>query len=188
VFTIAPDWGAVPFRRPAVQAVQTLAPSSEQLLLLALRSASNDIKDKTELLSARKAIEREMERFKVCEKETKTKAFSKEGLGQALKMDPKEKARTEMREWLNSTVDNLNNQAWHCVRGLAALPSRRTNILVQPRQCLACMLASAHDSRPSPGPASLNIAARQHRQSRCLAGQKEAPVRPSVLWQAGTAR
>jgi CCR4-NOT transcriptional regulation complex NOT5 subunit len=31
---------------------------------------------------ARKLIEREMERFKVCEKETKTKAFSKEGLGQ----------------------------------------------------------------------------------------------------------
>lgn len=34
------------------------------------------------LLEARKLIEREMERFKVCEKETKTKAFSKEGLGQ----------------------------------------------------------------------------------------------------------
>lgn len=34
------------------------------------------------LVDARKLIEREMERFKVCEKETKTKAFSKEGLGQ----------------------------------------------------------------------------------------------------------
>lgn len=34
------------------------------------------------LLDARKLIEREMERFKICEKETKTKAFSKEGLGQ----------------------------------------------------------------------------------------------------------
>jgi len=34
------------------------------------------------LMDARKQIEREMERFKVCEKETKTKAFSKEGLGQ----------------------------------------------------------------------------------------------------------
>lgn len=33
-------------------------------------------------MDARKQIEREMERFKVCEKETKTKAFSKEGLGQ----------------------------------------------------------------------------------------------------------
>lgn len=33
-------------------------------------------------MDARKLIEREMERFKICEKETKTKAFSKEGLGQ----------------------------------------------------------------------------------------------------------
>jgi hypothetical protein len=33
-------------------------------------------------VDARKLIEREMERFKICEKETKTKAFSKEGLGQ----------------------------------------------------------------------------------------------------------
>lgn len=33
-------------------------------------------------MDARKVIEREMERFKICEKETKTKAFSKEGLGQ----------------------------------------------------------------------------------------------------------
>lgn len=33
-------------------------------------------------MDARKIIEREMERFKICEKETKTKAFSKEGLGQ----------------------------------------------------------------------------------------------------------
>ena len=34
------------------------------------------------LLEARKLIENKMEKFKVCEKETKTKAFSKEGLGQ----------------------------------------------------------------------------------------------------------
>jgi CCR4-NOT transcriptional regulation complex NOT5 subunit len=35
--------------------------------------------------------QREMERFKVCERETKTKAFSKEGLGQQAKTDPKER-------------------------------------------------------------------------------------------------
>eukprot|EP00854_Cymbomonas_tetramitiformis_P026325 gene26325-32285_t len=73
-------------------------------------SASSEIKDKKALLDARKLIEREMERFKVCEKETKTKAFSKEGLGQAPKADPKEKARNETREWLNGTVDRLNEQ------------------------------------------------------------------------------
>lgn len=48
-----------------------------------------------------------MERFKVCEKEMKVKAFSKEGLGQATKLDPKEKAKNEMREWINETVDRL---------------------------------------------------------------------------------
>ncbi|KAL6572448.1 CCR4-NOT transcription complex, subunit 3 [Orobanche minor] len=37
-------------------------------------------------MDARKQIEREMERFKICEEETKTKAFSKEGLGQQPKM------------------------------------------------------------------------------------------------------
>jgi hypothetical protein len=31
-----------------------------------------------------------MEQFKVCEKETKTKAYSKEGLAQATKLDPAE--------------------------------------------------------------------------------------------------
>ena len=46
-------------------------------------TASNDVKDKTVLLEYRKKIEIEMERFKVVEKETKTKAFSKEGLAAA---------------------------------------------------------------------------------------------------------
>lgn len=41
---------------------------------------SNDIKDKTILLEVRRRIESKMEQFKVCEKETKTKKFSKEGL------------------------------------------------------------------------------------------------------------
>ena len=49
------------------------------------RLVNNDIKDKNDLLKARKDIEHEMERFKLCEKEMKTKAFSKEGLGAAIK-------------------------------------------------------------------------------------------------------
>ncbi|KAE8788286.1 putative protein ycf45 [Hordeum vulgare] len=53
------------------------------------------------IMDARKQIEREMERFKVCEKETKTKAFSKEGLGQQPKTDPGEKAKAQTRYWLN---------------------------------------------------------------------------------------
>ncbi|XP_051141722.1 general negative regulator of transcription subunit 3-like isoform X2 [Andrographis paniculata] len=78
---------------------------------------SSEIKDKKvsasyeqALIDARKQIEREMERFKICEKETKTKAFSKEGLGQQPKTDPKEKAKSETREWLNNVVSVLENQ------------------------------------------------------------------------------
>ncbi|KAG4401821.1 hypothetical protein GLYMA_02G071300v4 [Glycine max] len=78
---------------------------------------SSEIKDKKvsasyeqALVDARKIIEREMERFKICEKETKTKAFSKEGLGQQPKTDPREKAKSETRDWLNNVVGELENQ------------------------------------------------------------------------------
>ncbi|KAJ7976358.1 CCR4-NOT transcription complex subunit 3 [Quillaja saponaria] len=78
---------------------------------------SSEIKDKKvsasyeqALVDARKLIEREMERFKICEKETKTKAFSKEGLGQQPKTDPKEKAKSETRDWLNNVVSELELQ------------------------------------------------------------------------------
>ncbi|TMW95814.1 hypothetical protein EJD97_008309 [Solanum chilense] len=78
---------------------------------------SSEIKDKKvsasyeqALMDARKLIEREMERFKICEKETKTKAFSKEGLGQQPKTDPKEKAKSETRDWLNNVVGELDSQ------------------------------------------------------------------------------
>ncbi|XP_059647301.1 general negative regulator of transcription subunit 3 isoform X2 [Cornus florida] len=78
---------------------------------------SSEIKDKKvsasyeqALMDARKLIEREMERFKICEKETKTKAFSKEGLGQQPKTDPREKAKSETRDWLNNVVSELESQ------------------------------------------------------------------------------
>lgn len=41
--------------------------------------ASSEIKDKTDITNARKEIERRMERFKLVEKEAKTKSFSKVG-------------------------------------------------------------------------------------------------------------
>lgn len=52
----------------------------------------------------------EMERFKACEKEMKTKAFSKEGLLASSKMDPKEKERHEMGHFLMEMVDELGRQ------------------------------------------------------------------------------
>lgn len=74
------------------------------------RLSSSDVKDKAPLTEARKNIEREMERFKLCEKEAKLKAFSKAALGQADKLDPREQAKVEAREWINSAVDTLNEQ------------------------------------------------------------------------------
>lgn len=53
-----------------------------------------------------------MERFKVVERETKTKAYSKEGLGAAQKLDPAQKEREEMSAWLVQSIDALNLQVW----------------------------------------------------------------------------
>lgn len=52
----------------------------------------------------------QMEKFKTCEKEMKTKAYSKEGLSQAAKLDPREKEKAEMSAWLTTAVDSLFTQ------------------------------------------------------------------------------
>uniref|UniRef100_A0A8C7M3J0 CCR4-NOT transcription complex subunit 3 n=1 Tax=Oncorhynchus mykiss TaxID=8022 RepID=A0A8C7M3J0_ONCMY len=72
--------------------------------------ASNEIKDKRQLVENRKVIETQMERFKVVERETKTKAYSKEGLGLALKVDPAQREKEETGNWLTNTIDTLNMQ------------------------------------------------------------------------------
>lgn len=93
--------------------------------------ASGEIKDKSTLLDYRKLIEtvgvdccieilgmlwvktlflQQMERFKVVERETKTKAYSKEGLGAAQKLDPAQKEREEVSNWLSNSIDTLNLQ------------------------------------------------------------------------------
>ncbi|KAF9057475.1 Not1 N-terminal domain, CCR4-Not complex component-domain-containing protein [Panaeolus papilionaceus] len=72
--------------------------------------ASNDIKDKSSLLENRRLIETQMEKFKACEKEMKTKAFSKEGLIQAAKLDPKEQEKEEAIQWVNHQVEELQMQ------------------------------------------------------------------------------
>jgi CCR4-NOT transcription complex subunit 3 len=95
---------------------------------------SNDIKDKKQLSDARKLIETKMEQFKVrplqprvpglpftsaphgcralqvCEKEAKTKTFSKEGLAREQKIDPREAAKSTTRDWLQTCVSSLNTQ------------------------------------------------------------------------------
>ncbi|KAI0407594.1 Not1 N-terminal domain, CCR4-Not complex component-domain-containing protein [Xylaria palmicola] len=73
-------------------------------------AAGNDIKDKAPLLDHRKLIETQMERFKAVEKAMKTKAYSKEGLSAAAKLDPKEQAKAEAGEFLSNMVDELEQQ------------------------------------------------------------------------------
>ena len=51
-----------------------------------------------------------MERFKAVEKEMKTKAYSKEGLSAAAKLDPKEKEKVEVCQFLSTMVEELERQ------------------------------------------------------------------------------
>lgn len=51
-----------------------------------------------------------MERFKAVEKEMKTKAFSKEGLQLASKLDPKEKEKRETLDFLSNMNEDLERQ------------------------------------------------------------------------------
>lgn len=51
-----------------------------------------------------------MEKFKACEKEMKTKAFSKEGLTQSAKLDPKAQEKLEITAWLQQSVEDLTLQ------------------------------------------------------------------------------
>mgnify|MGYP002393864511 CR=1 FL=1 len=51
-----------------------------------------------------------MEKFKVCEREAKTKAYSKEGLQRSASADPQEKKRMETREWISDFIDTLQSQ------------------------------------------------------------------------------
>ena len=53
-----------------------------------------------------------MERFKVVERETKTKAYSKEGLTGPARLDPAEKERHDITQWLNHCIDTLNIQVF----------------------------------------------------------------------------
>lgn len=51
-----------------------------------------------------------MERFKVLEREIKTKQYSKEGLQAKEKLDPLEVAKGECANWITGTVDKISTQ------------------------------------------------------------------------------
>lgn len=55
-----------------------------------------------------------MEQFKVCEKETKTKAYSKEGLAREEKLDPHEIEKEQSRAWVQAIIERIENfvESW----------------------------------------------------------------------------
>jgi CCR4-NOT transcription complex subunit 3 len=69
--------------------------------------SSSEVKDKDGLLEARKLIETKMEQFKICEKETKTKTYSKEGLARTEKLSPEEQMKEDTCKWVGETIEKL---------------------------------------------------------------------------------
>ena len=55
-----------------------------------------------------------MEKFKVVERETKTKAYSKEGLQAASKVDPAQKEIEETEEWLRDNIKEMKIKVFVC--------------------------------------------------------------------------
>lgn len=68
---------------------------------------STDVKDKDALVEARKRIETKMEQFKICEKETKTKTYSKEGLAREDRLDPVEEAKLRTTAWIQEYIERF---------------------------------------------------------------------------------
>jgi len=74
-------------------------------------ASQDSIKDKRPLQDARKEIEVNMERFKRCERQTKTKTYSKEALANASnKKDQLTPEQEEAKEWCEEQVENLRTQ------------------------------------------------------------------------------
>jgi len=69
--------------------------------------SGSEVKDKDQLLEYRRLIETKMEAFKVVEKETKTKTFSKEGLARQEKLDPEEQKKADTVNWIGDIVEQL---------------------------------------------------------------------------------
>ena len=74
-------------------------------------AASTEVKVKTPLLDARRSIELRMERFKVIERESKMKAYSKEGLMRDTPLTADDRRRLKTREWVDKLVNKLSDEA-----------------------------------------------------------------------------
>lgn len=92
--------------------------------------SSNDVKSKKNLIECRQLIESKMEQFKICEKETKTKAYSKEGLAMQDKLDPAVVERERCTRWVSEQIDTLNelvDEAEAELEAISAQSSKKRN-------------------------------------------------------------
>lgn len=85
---------------------------------------SSEIKDKTVLWNNRKLVEVQMEKFKLIEKEMKTKAYSREGLS-STKLEQKDKDKLAAFQWLNSCIEKLSTQ-------VETMEAETENLLIAP--------------------------------------------------------
>ncbi|KAL4448046.1 hypothetical protein ABPG75_005265 [Micractinium tetrahymenae] len=86
-------------------------------------AASGEVKDDSRLNDARKAVERQMERFKMLERELKIKqasGFSSEGLMRD-STDPLMVAKVHCADWINDSVSQLETQIEHFEADLEAM-------------------------------------------------------------------
>jgi hypothetical protein len=102
------------------------------------------------------------------------KAFSKAALGQADKLDPREQAKAEAREWVNAAVDTLNTQAGPAHDGRTAGGEGRE------ARC-RCNDAAHTAAPPSPPP---QLARRVGGPCEAAAGRQPSSVAGRLLWGA----
>lgn len=96
--------------RPLPSALPSPSVSQRYRDALKLWVSGGEVKNKQPLLDARASIERRMETFKVVERETKTKAYSKEGLARDATLTPEERRRLGTRQWVQEFVQALEDE------------------------------------------------------------------------------
>jgi CCR4-NOT transcription complex subunit 3 len=74
-------------------------------------ASSSEVKIKTPLQAARRSIEERMEAFKSIERESKMKAYSKEGLMRDAPTTAEERRRMKTTQWMQVLVDKLTDDA-----------------------------------------------------------------------------
>ncbi|SCU77826.1 LAME_0A02366g1_1 [Lachancea meyersii CBS 8951] len=72
--------------------------------------SSPEIKDKDSLLENRRSVEVAMEKYKAVEKASKEKAYSNNSLKKSENLDPQEKERRDVCEYLSQSIEELERQ------------------------------------------------------------------------------